>query len=82
VIGNLSAKHRFAVLSAAADPGFSHPQVFTAPQEETPMQKTVLSALAGFIAMVISATAYAVHVDLGPASVSGVHAPAHSQRAL
>jgi hypothetical protein len=46
------------------------------------MQKTVLSALAGFIAMVISATAYAVHVDLGPNSVSGVHAPAHSQRAL
>ncbi|HEY1414267.1 MAG TPA: hypothetical protein VGF42_00105 [Caulobacteraceae bacterium] len=46
------------------------------------MQKTVLSALAGFIAMVISATAYAVHVDLGPASVSGAHAPAHSQRAL
>ncbi|HEY1879909.1 MAG TPA: hypothetical protein VGG68_08255 [Caulobacteraceae bacterium] len=46
------------------------------------MQKTVLSALAGFIAMVISATAYAVHVDLGPASVTGAHAPAHSQRAL
>ncbi len=46
------------------------------------MSKTVLSALAGFIAMVISATAYAVHVDLGPASASGAHPPAHASRAL
>lgn len=46
------------------------------------MKKTVLSALAGFIAMIISATAYAVHADLGSASVSGASASAHSQRAL
>ena len=46
------------------------------------MQKTVLAAFAGFIAMVISATAYAVHVDLGPLSASGAHAPTQSQRTL
>lgn len=46
------------------------------------MKKSVVSALAGFIAMIISATAYAVHVDLGSASLSGAPAPAHSQRAL
>lgn len=46
------------------------------------MYKTYLSALAGFIAMVISATAYAVHVDLGSSSVAAAHAPAHTQRSL
>lgn len=46
------------------------------------MYRSFLAAALGFIAMVVTATAYAVHVDLGSASLSGAQPPAHSQKAL
>jgi hypothetical protein len=46
------------------------------------MRKIFLSAFAGMIAMAISATAYAVHIDLGSASMSSAQAPAHTERGL
>lgn len=44
------------------------------------MYRSFLAAALGFIAMVVTATAYAVHADLGSSSFTGAQAPAHSQK--
>jgi hypothetical protein len=60
-IGISSANHRLDVLSARGDQAFSPPRIRRQSREPN-MYKIYMSAVAGFLAMCVSAAAYAVHI--------------------
>jgi hypothetical protein len=60
-IGVSSAFHRLGVMSPRTDRAFSTPRNRRQPRGLA-MYKIYISALAGFLAMCVSATAYALHL--------------------